>query len=376
MNARKIMDNLKYLDGDEISKSFDSIFKSINFTSKDEIIAFELIVSYLHYKFKKTRNNSYIYQICVLYKRRFKRNHPDILRFSLEALENKEHTDAVVYYCSALISNKQKNESLPALRKLQTNLKDPNNKLVVDIYISTLFWREGEFKNYCKGIQNFILSKSQDFKPYISIPCSTVYLKNEKPTKHKNSIVDKLLDQTEDLSSKSVDYLITVSCDSQYFHKYWKYFYETLKKQNDNFYCRVIVTDNLQPIPIINDDRFNIIQLGISYANKNIGPISSSLRFISALQLIQKYQKPIIVSDFDCAFKSVSLKKLIEEIDQSDIGLRLLKKELVMPWEHITAGFSVFMPTKNSRLFLENVTNFFLRFCLATRLSGGLIKML
>lgn len=50
------MDNLKYLDGDEISKSFDSIFKSINFTSKDEIIAFELIVSYLHYKFKKTRN--------------------------------------------------------------------------------------------------------------------------------------------------------------------------------------------------------------------------------------------------------------------------------------------------------------------------------
>ncbi|MCH4565038.1 hypothetical protein MKP05_18225 [Halomonas sp. EGI 63088] len=346
------------LSSDCLKNSFEAYFKNVGFTSDEEVIVFDLVVAYFYFQFKITKINSYIYKICSLYKRRYKRNHPDIVKYSFEALENKEQADAVVYYCSSLISNKEEAYAMEKLRELSHILSDDNNKLIVEIYLATLSWRKSDFQSYRDGIKGFLEAKEKDFNPYVSIPCSTVYLGDERPRRVFNGILSRLDESVCDLEDKDVSYCITVSCDSKYFDIYWDYFYTSLRSTGDNFYCRVVVTDSLGWCPEVDDDRFYIKELGMEGLGENVGPISSALRFLSAYQLLDKYHVPVVVSDFDCAFKSHGLEGLISGLAGSAAGLRLLNKKLVMPWEYITAGFSVFMPKRDSFYFLEIVVNF------------------
>ncbi|MBI5315647.1 MAG: hypothetical protein HZB34_06730 [Nitrospirae bacterium] len=61
--------------------------------------------------------------------------------------------------------------------------------------------------------------------------------------------------------------------------------------------------------------------------------------------------------DFDIAIKK-SLKLLLEECSNVDAGLRVLSN--VLPWEEITAGFSIFNPTDKAKLFLSTVSGYLL----------------
>jgi hypothetical protein len=61
--------------------------------------------------------------------------------------------------------------------------------------------------------------------------------------------------------------------------------------------------------------------------------------------------------DFDTVIRK-SIKPLLGECSDVDAGLRMLNN--VLPWEEITAGFSIFNPTPKSKAFLDTVGGFLL----------------
>jgi len=158
--------------------------------------------------------------------------------------------------------------------------------------------------------------------------------------------------QTE-APKRPVDYVISASCDSKYFEMYGHTFIESAKKMKGNFHCHISITDSIEPVSI--DERFSVICQNIS-TEDNLGPVSSALRYIHAYDLLVQSGVPVVTVDFDIVFKN-DLGGLIAGVSDSDAGLRYLAN--VLPWEAITAGFSIFNYTGAAKSFLDMMRVYF-----------------
>ena len=179
---------------------------------------------------------------------------------------------------------------------------------------------------------------------------SSVYTKEK--VEHSDSSNDVLGDLNTAQARSGIDYCISVSCNSDYYRAYGYYFVESLKRLSDKFHCHISITDSLGVE--IDDERFSISCQNISITD-NVGPISSALRFIHALDMLDNSKVPVIVLDFDCVFLK-SLKPLIESVKEYDIGLRILNN--VLPWETYTGGMSIYNYSEHAIYFLKSIKQY------------------
>lgn len=279
-----------------------------------------------------------------------------MLEYAKKALLEAQHPDSVVYYCKALILNKDIDNYIEHVTNefsMLKNLKwkNTNTRTLIDIFEACFYHSLCDYKSYTEIIKKFNNEKPADFNPYISIPVSSVYHKEKIEI---SSVKNDVIGQINTLYPKDgivPDYCISVSCNKKYFDDYSELLINSLKKLTDNFYCHISITDSVNCI--IDDSRFSIVNQNIS-STCNIGPISSSLRFMHALDLLNNIKVPVIVMDFDCVvFNS---PKPILELGDAEVGLRILENTL--PWEKYTGGMSIYLDNRKSRDILEGIRQY------------------
>lgn len=340
-----------------ISSFVNEINKDIHFLNKHEDHIFDSLKSLHLYLFEETNQWQYLTKLAALYNKRYKKITPEIKELSMKSIVAGENTDAVVYYCLAVVNNELPENARLEINNLKNILKNSDNKVLLYVFIAITYWKEGNYAEYVNYLILFKNKKPDTFNPYITIPVSTAWLYSSPPT----------LPISDEIALKSLanlkiinplyqpDYIISVSCDSNYFLIYGKYFIKSLEKLNDNFFCHISVTDQIDHTP--SDKRIVISNQKINSKN-NIGPISSSLRYLHAYEYINSHNCPIVIMDFDSVITR-DLSHLINKYKNKDYLLRILGESL--PWQKITAGFGVFYPKLESIKFLSIVRNFLLK---------------
>lgn len=351
-----------YIDQEFLDR-IDDIFKRIDFLDEKDELLFDSIVKFYEYCFLTKGVVTFLFKICQMYTRRYKEIHKDVERFALMALQVNDHPDAVVYYCLAIIHNNDYDvakEKLDAVRKYCTN---KNTNALVLIFEAAILWRKGAYDEYVSLLRKFFDEKELSFNPYMSIPCSTVWLNEKSPRSIPVSCENKLFQIFNGIDFSvclgdvaGIDYVVTVSCDSSYFEKYNQFIIDSMAASGDNFLCFIVIADTLELQPEISDSRFVVKQLGLGRSS-NIGPISSALRYLAAGKISSIIDKPIVVMDFDCVIKK-SLLPLIRSHENKSMALRYLEKEKCLPWQYVTAGFGVFYSNDISRDYLATVEAF------------------
>lgn len=330
----------------ELLSIADEIRQNCNFLTKNDEHLYNIAKSTYLYLYESDKQPNYLIRLCALIVKKYKKTTPEVLEFSKKALIETQHPDSVVYYCKSLILNKSINddtskitEEFNELKKL--SWKNNNARTLVDIFEACFHHSLGDYAKYTEIINNFNEKKPADFNPYISIPVSSVY---RKETIDFSPVTNNVIgDVRTKLPNEKIipEYCISVSCNKKYFDDYGKYLIDSLKKLEDQFYCHISITDSVEHV--IDDSRFSIINQNIS-SERNIGPISSSLRFIHALDLLEKLKVPVIVLDFDCVI--LDSPKALINLDDSDVGMRILENTL--PWEKYTGGMSIYINNDNS----------------------------
>jgi hypothetical protein len=357
---------------DALLSCTNELVKSVHFLSKDDHPVFEECKNNYNYLYSITGDYRNLLLLCVLYKKRYKRLTQEIIDVSFEALKCGGHPDAAAYFGGSVINNLTEKDALARLSEAKELLSQKGNSCfwktsdkklmsqkknsydVLKIFEACLFWKAGDMCGYTSSLKEFFESKNKDFNPYISIPASTAWLHSYSP---KISDCDKekaTFRFTTAQPNYKPSYVISVSCDSAYFFKYRDIFFKSLGTIQDNFYCHVSILDQVDAK--VADSRFVLVNQNIG-TQDNVGPFSSAFRFLHAYELLNNHSCPVIVMDFDTAIKK-NLKPLLEECSNFDAGLRMLSN--VLPWEEITAGFSIFNPTPKARAFLDIVSGFLL----------------
>lgn len=342
----------------ELLKIADDIRQNCNFIIKSDEHLYNISKHIYQYLYETHKQPNYLIKLCALIVKKNKKATTEVLEYSKIALLETQHPDSVVYYCKSLLLNKDKEKDKEYLLNAFLELKNiewesNNTRTIVDIFEACFYHSLCDYKFYTKTINKFNREKPVDFNPYISIPVSSVYYKEViEISPVKNDVIGQVTTSYPNIGA-ALDYCISVSCDKKYFDIYGNYLINSLKKLSDNFYCHISITDNVDSI--VDDARFAIINQNIS-SMCNIGPISSSLRFIHALDLLKYTKTPVIVLDFDCVVMS-SLKPLLE-LGDADVGLRILENSL--PWEKYTGGMSIYLENDKSKEILEGVNQYLL----------------
>ncbi|WP_152226227.1 hypothetical protein [Pseudomonas sp. SCB32] len=335
---------------ESLLKIADDIRQSCNFINKSDEYLYGISKSIYLYLYEVEKKSNYLIRLCALIVKKNKKTTSEVLEYSKKALVETQHPDAVVYYCKALVLNSDASDIVSGFSELKgIDWKDTDVRSVVGIFEACFYYGLGDYKAYTEIIKKFNNEKSPKFNPYISIPVSSVY---GKETIDIEPVVNDVIGSVRtELPGGTPDYCISVSCNKKYFDDYGSYLISSLQRLADNFYCHISITDEVGFS--IEDARFKIVNQNIGLVC-NVGPVSSSLRFIHALDLLDAVKVPVIVLDFDCVI--LDSPKPLLRLEGADVGLRILENTL--PWERYTGGMSIYLDNKESREILKGVRQY------------------
>lgn len=334
-------------------KKANELGQGVTFLSESDDYIYTSCISIYKYIWHKFNDVRGVLSLCALHKRKNKRFKPELLSILQDALKKSEHPDLVVFYCICVIQNHPSKEADVLITQAKDWVKEGTNAYSLFVlFQACVFWQESKFEKYCDGIVTFFENKNDKFLPYIAIPSATAWVGYNEPSGNVSSSF--ILDVQTLLPTFEPEYIISVSCDSNYLNLYGEVFINSLSRLSDKFYCQISITDSTNMT--VQDERIKIVEQNI-LSNENTGPISSALRYIHAHEFSKNARCPVLVMDFDTAMLK-SPKCLIEQCASYDVGLRVLGN--VLPWEKITAGFSIFNNTYASKRFLNIIYNFFL----------------
>lgn len=329
-----------------------AIAKSLKFFDDSENHLYDACEGLFRFVWNKNADVRGVLALCALNERKNKVPTLDLLDLIFDAATKDGHPDTIVYYCLCAMRNMAVEEALARITTLRPFLVNKNSIDLISFFEACAKWSVGDFNGYREGIAGYFAHKSADFNPYMAIPASTVWLDEARPSAIESEMLGNL--ETR-VPQHHVDYIISASCDSKYFDLYAETFIESAKRMPGNFYCHISITDSVEPVEV--DERFSVVCQNIS-TGKNLGPVSSALRYIHACDLLVNSQVPVVTVDFDVAFKR-DLGELVDSMSNADAGLRCLAN--VLPWEAITAGFSIFNQTAAARSFLETMRAYFMQ---------------
>lgn len=297
-------------------------------------------------------STTYLLSICSTIKGWVKNYTHETLNASEMILERMERTDAVIYYCFSVLSVLPWDDARIAIDKLYLRLEDHNNKNICKVFQALFSYESEKFDEYCSYIESVLETKTEDFDHYLFTPLRTVYTKNNALDTLDSDLKKELfgfnIDFNEVNLESDVTYIVSLSCNRKYFDLYFSYLMDTLSAHSRNYAVFMFFSDGDEDYYTEKLLKYKNVKFFINnnIQEKNIGPISSMLRYYYAYDLVKTFEKPVFVLDFDSVvFKD--LGRFLSKLEEYDIASRILKKG-VLPWEKYTGGFTVFNPTKLS----------------------------
>ncbi|MEA1987700.1 MAG: hypothetical protein U9N57_00665 [Pseudomonadota bacterium] len=288
----------------------------------------------------------------------------ELFESSKKALERKESLEGFIYFCRGALYNLDVKDALSSIVEMMKSIKDPIISNVGNIFTAICAYQIKDYETYREYIANYQRNSSEDFKPYISIPVSTVYLGKESAPKNYGIENVTLLGeklQLPEFKKNTEKYIVSISCDLKYLKIYGKYLVQSFSK-----FCSV---ESMMHIAVLSNDEQAVEDVSLMLKSwgsenivfscckldvrENIGPTASLIRFSYIYPLIKKYNLPVVVLDLDTLLKK-PLLELVEKHRGSDVCSRILGNG-VAPWEKYTGGFSIFYPTDVATKIAKNI---------------------
>lgn len=326
--------------------------RKLDFLDELELAAYDLFEEFFIRSWQVERDVKSAIAYMVMHNRRFKGMKASMLDFTCEVAEASQNTDALVYHLNCISQNRGLDEVVEMISALKGLSWSQDCYSLIDLFLSCAKWSVGDYAGYVAGLKDFFSKKREGFNPYLSIPASTAWLGVSTPSVVENEVVSSLRTH---IPSAEVNYVISVSCDRKYYDKYSSFLMGSLAAIDDGGYVHISLVDG-DPAMLEQGDNYCVVGQGI-VSESNIGPIASALRFLHAGDLLDALGCPVIVMDFDAAFLK-SPHALIDIVARDgDIGLRMLKAGL--PWQKITAGFTVLLNNEACKNYLQVIKAYY-----------------
>lgn len=284
----------------------------------------------------------------------------EILQAALSAFGRRQSLEAFIYACRGILYGYPHAKAAEELDALIAQTESPEIANVGNIFKAIVAYDGGNYAGYSALIDKFLTQKSGSFDPYIAIPVSTVYTR-EVFAPSSFSPADVQISSTPlrlaDVATEGMKYVISASCDVNYFHEYAQYLVGS--------FSRTCADEAILHLSVVNGDEPTMRKAVDEWGGKNVyvvsqgieggdnsGPIASLLRFCHVFQLMESYDLPVVVLDLDTVIKG-RLSEFVASISDSDIGSRMLRG--VAPWEAYTGGFAVFNVTPAAKYVAKNI---------------------
>lgn len=298
------------------------------------------------------KSTTYLLHICSTVKSWVKNYTEETLVASKTLLNRQERTDAVIYYCFSVLSVFPWKQAQIEINDLYSSLIDHDNKNICKVFKALFFYEAGDFDKYCTYIKSVLETRSQNFDHYLFTPLGTVYTKNNLLDTVESDLKNKLFGYKINFNkitlNKGTRYIVSLSCNKQYFDLYFHYLIGSLDFHSKSYAVFIFFSDGDSDYYSKELEKYKNIYFFVNdnISRKNIGPISSILRYYYTYDLIKSFKKPVFVLDMDSVvFKD--LRNYLDKLKNYDMASRILRKG-VLPWEKYTGSFTIFNPTKLS----------------------------
>ncbi|KPM61485.1 hypothetical protein HB4184_18335 [Pseudomonas putida] len=302
-------------------------------------------------------------KICSIEKQWTNSFNTRILEAAQEAISRRETLEGFIYCCRGYLYNYDSAEATSKISALIESCSDSQIANVGNIFKAITSYEHEDYEAYNNSIKVFNSNKSPEYCPYIAIPAATVYTENTfAPTSYDPKgvrIQNKSVTPAE-FESQGIKYVISISCDENYFNLYGKYIVKSFTKhcQNDAI-LHITCLGGDQETYLSSIEQWEGKGIAISVADivtdVNKGPIASLLRFINIHQLITQANLPVLVLDLDTVIKKsfIDLVHMMQS-ENIDVLSRVLQNGMA-PWEKYTGGFAFFNNTPNALAVAKNI---------------------
>ena len=163
----------------------------------------------------------------------------------------------------------------------------------------------------------------------------------------KNKII---LDDIEDFN-----YIMSISCDQNYFDLYAEYFLKSIFKNTLNPLVHIYIVNSKNKNDIkakIKDwlgvkSHFVLINFFECPSNLDFRPISAVLRLLVVNDLLEKYKKPVFFGEIDAVILN-DLNDLVVETISNNASQLVRVIGSYLPWQRFTCGLGLYLYNNSS----------------------------
>ncbi len=332
-----------------MAKKCESLLGEINFVPGEQVEIYEEYISLLERLFKDTGQVIYLINIVRAEKKMYNA-YTELAKKSAEAAFFKNQNEKTLYfYLESSLSNKSAASAEVMISKVFEKIKNKKLKPIEYLYKGGVANKKGHFLKSNRCFYKF----KKEYMGKLYWQSEMLVVDYGLGALERDFLGNSLCELDEnDVAS----YAISVSCESVYFEKYFKYFLESVRLicrgkvdvylsivNMDSNYVRKKVTDWSCDSSGVN---VHIISYDVSEELKV--PVSAVARLLSVSRIIESCNKPVVFCELDGLVVedfSEIIKKGVES--DSDQIVRVIGH--MMPWNMFTCGFGVFYPTVSGK---------------------------
>ena len=167
----------------------------------------------------------------------------------------------------------------------------------------------------------------------------------------------------EPANQQAAGELVTVvACDSKYFMLFFEIFSQSFKAKNPDDMLHFHVVNPSEEVKHVVADAKSEGKINFSFSQAdqatNIKALFASVRFLIAKQLLEYYQKPILITDIDVGF-SGRLTDFNLSPANADVCVKFRKDSYLFPWRTIPANTILFNYSTGAFKFLQCFADYF-----------------
>ena len=167
----------------------------------------------------------------------------------------------------------------------------------------------------------------------------------------------------EPANQQAVGELVTVvACDSKYFMLFFEIFSQSFKAKNPDDMLHFHIVNPSEEVKHVAADAKSEGKINFSFSKAdqatNIKALFASVRFLIAKQLLEYYQKPILITDIDVGF-SGRLTDFNLSPANADVCVKFRKDSYLFPWRTIPANTILFNNSTGAFKFLQCFADYF-----------------
>ncbi len=166
-------------------------------------------------------------------------------------------------------------------------------------------------------------------------------------------------------SRESDEYVIVAAADGRYVSLFAETFIASaLQSAGDRHIHLHVVNATAESDAAIAHIRKTVSWLRLSCSFERVEypkprPYFATVRFLVARQLLDIFNRPLVIADIDAVFTK-DLAHHLKEFADADVAVKKNPSTILeFPWSTVFATYSVYMPTSGARAFLHDLANYF-----------------